>query len=159
MGLDFIRLASALFLLSGILDNIDGNLARKRNLATRFGALFDSTLDRYSETVYFIGIVWHFTHSGAIATAIAAATGMIGSWMVSYVRARAEGLGYTCSVGIIQRPERIVLLGICGFIHRDALAAAVWIVAILSHATVVQRVIHVWKSGEKTAGPLKGRKE
>ena len=159
MASGLIRLASVIFLLSGILDNIDGNLARKRELVTRFGALFDSTLDRYSETLYFLGIAFYFTRIGGFLTAAVTTVGMIGSLMVSYVRARAEGLGYTCNVGFIQRPERVVLLGLCGLIHRNALIVALWIIAILSNATAIQRIIHVWKSDLKHAGPPKDGKE
>jgi CDP-diacylglycerol--glycerol-3-phosphate 3-phosphatidyltransferase len=154
-----IRLASALLLLSGIFDNIDGHLARKTGKATKFGALFDSTLDRYSETIYFIGLIILFIRSGPATyiTAAAAAIGLTGSFMVSYVRARAEGLGYSCDIGFIQRPERVVLLGVGGLLHVWVLIAAVWMIAVLSNVTAVQRLIYVWKTDQKPSGPAEGK--
>jgi len=151
-----VRLASILLLVSGILDNIDGNLARLTGKTSKFGALFDSTLDRYSETIYFIGVAIFFLRDGAFATAAATAIALTGSFMVSYIRARAEGLGYSCDVGFIQRPERIVIIGISGLIHPWLLIAAVWTIAFFSNFTAVQRLIYVWKTAETETN---GRKD
>ena len=145
-----VRLASALFLMSGIFDSIDGNLARKTGKESKFGALFDSALDRYSETIYFIGIAFFFLKNGSFVTAAVVAIGLTGSFMVSYVRARAESLGYRCEAGLVQRPERVVLLGLSGLIHLWALTVAVWAIAVLSNFTTIQRMVYIWKTDQQT---------
>jgi CDP-diacylglycerol--glycerol-3-phosphate 3-phosphatidyltransferase len=139
------RLAGLFLLLSGFCDSIDGKLARESGKVTKFGALYDSTLDRYSEVIFFFGMAFFFISHEWYKTSIAVAIGLGGSLMVSYVRARAEGLGFQCEVGILQRPERLLLLSFGGLIHLYALIAAIWIVAILSNVTSVQRIVHVWK--------------
>ena len=144
-----LRLASALLLLSGLCDVIDGKLARQIGKESRFGALYDSTLDRYSEVLFFFGSAYLFIRLGWNATAVATALALGGSLMVSYVRARAEGLGFDCKVGLIQRPERILILGISGFIHLAVFVPAIWIVAVLSNITAVQRLLWVWHADEK----------
>jgi CDP-diacylglycerol--glycerol-3-phosphate 3-phosphatidyltransferase len=142
----FFRLSGVFILLSGLFDTIDGRLARETNQESRFGALFDSTLDRYGEVIFFIGLTYYFiVHSNVILTVIVA-IGLGGSLIVSYVKARAEGLGMECKVGLLQRPERILLLGIGALVHRQALIVALWIIAILSHATTIHRIFHIWKS-------------
>ncbi len=144
-----IRLGSLMIILSGIFDNIDGKLARKSGKVTKFGALYDSTMDRYSETFIFFGIAYFFIKNHLYLTSIAVAVSLGGSLMISYVRARAESLGFDCNIGLLQRAERIVLLGILGFIHLYGLIAAIWIIAVLSHITVIQRIIYVWKKDRK----------
>jgi len=81
-------------------------------------------------------------------TTVAVAIGLGGSLMVSYVRARAEGLGFECKVGIMQRPERLVLLGLGGLIDVHVLMAVLWIIAVMSNFTAVQRIVHVWKEDQ-----------
>jgi len=139
------RLAGIFIIFSGILDNIDGQLARASNKVTKFGALYDSTLDRYSEVIFFFGMAFYFIKHGWYLTSVAIAIGLGGSLMVSYVRARAEGLGFECQIGMLQRPERILLLGIGSIIHRALFIGAIWIVAFLSNVTAIQRIVYVWK--------------
>ena len=146
MATGSLRLSAVLFLLSGLCDAIDGKLARYTGKETRFGALYDSSLDRYSEVVFFLGMALYFIRSGYYLTSGAIAAGLGGSMMVSYVKARAEGLGFKCNVGILQRAERILILGIGAFIHLYALVIGILIVAILSNITAVQRIIHVWRA-------------
>lgn len=102
----------ALILFAGLFDVIDGRLARVSGQASPFGALFDSVLDRYSELVMFLGICYYLAAQHYFISALSAFTAMIGSIMVSYVRARAEGLGVECKEGLMQRPERILTIGI-----------------------------------------------
>lgn len=149
-----LRLASVFILLSGMCDTIDGKLARDSGKVTRFGALYDSTLDRYGEVVYFFGMAFRFISSQWYWTTVAVAIGLGGSLMVSYVRARAEGLGFECKVGIMQRAERLVLLGIGGLIDVHVLMAVLWIIAVMSNFTAVQRIVHVWR--EDQASKSKG---
>lgn len=141
-----LRPAAALLLLSGLCDVIDGKLARQIGKVSKFGALYDSTLDRYSEILFFFGSSYLFIRLGWNATAVATALAMGGSILVSYVRARAEGLGFDCKVGLIQRPERILLLGVSGLIHMAVFVPAIWILALLSNVTAVQRLLWVWQA-------------
>lgn len=142
-----IPLAGALVLLAGTFDIIDGRVARATNRVTKFGALYDSTLDRYSEVIVFFGIAYHFVDHGFLWRSVAVSMALGGSLMVSYIRARAEGLNFECKVGIMQRPERIVLLGlgaIATFFYEYALDVAIWLIAIFANFTAIQRLYHVW---------------
>lgn len=139
------RTASIWLLLSGICDTIDGKLARASGKETRFGALYDSTLDRYAEVLYFLGMAFYFVHAEWYKTSVAIFLGLGGSMMVSYVRARAEGLGFDCKVGLLQRPERIILLAIGGLIHPYALAVSIWLIAVFANLTAIHRLMHIRK--------------
>ncbi len=108
----YVGWAGFTILLAGLFDMIDGRLARVGNMAHPFGALYDSVLDRYSEMVMFLGICYYLVAQDFFLSSIFAFIAMIGSVMVSYTRARAEGLGVNCSVGLMQRPERILIIGI-----------------------------------------------
>ncbi len=108
----YVGWAGFTILLAGLFDMIDGRLARVGNMAHPFGALYDSVLDRYSEMVMFLGICYYLVAQDYFLSSIFAFIAMIGSVMVSYTRARAEGLGVNCSVGLMQRPERILIIGI-----------------------------------------------
>ncbi|MEO1514130.1 MAG: CDP-alcohol phosphatidyltransferase family protein [Bacteroidota bacterium] len=108
----YIGWAGAVILFAGLFDMIDGRLARLGNMAHPFGALYDSVVDRYSELIMFLGICYYLVSHDYFLSSIFAFVAMIGSMMVSYTRARAEGLGVSCSIGIMQRPERVLLVGI-----------------------------------------------
>ena len=108
----WFALGGALFLIVNALDFLDGAVARAAGTAGAYGAFLDSVLDRYSEAVVFVGlIVWYARADDTLAVTVTALA-LAGSFMVSYCRARAEGLGLDCEVGLLQRPERIVVLGI-----------------------------------------------
>jgi CDP-diacylglycerol--glycerol-3-phosphate 3-phosphatidyltransferase len=139
-----LRLAGVLVLLAGTFDIVDGKVARATNRVTKFGALYDSTLDRYAEVVMFFGLAYHFVIRGPVLAAIAVSIALGGSIMVSYVRARAEGLGFECKVGLMQRPERIVFIGVGAIIHEYVLIAAICLIAVLANFTAVQRLHHIW---------------
>lgn len=144
-----IRLGGLFVLLAGISDTFDGKLARKRDIASKFGAVFDSSLDRYAEFLMFFGLGFYFIGRGdtlSIITAIIAFIALSGSVMVSYVRARAEGIGYECKVGVMQRAERIVFFGVSSLIHPFALIFVIWITAVLANITAIQRLHYVWKT-------------
>lgn len=104
--------AGFVILLGGLMDMIDGRLARVTNSSSDYGALFDSVLDRYSEMVMFLGICYYLISNDYFYSSLFAFIAMIGSVMVSYTRARAEGLGVNASVGIMQRPERVIIIGV-----------------------------------------------
>jgi CDP-diacylglycerol--glycerol-3-phosphate 3-phosphatidyltransferase len=139
-----IRLGGLFILVGGICDIIDGKVARKTGLSSKFGALFDSSIDRYAELFMFLGVAIYFVQKDYSITSIMVFLALGGSMMVSYVRARAESLGYECKVGIMQRPERIVFVGISSLIHSWVLVFAIWMIAILANFTAIQRMYHVW---------------
>ena len=110
--LRFVGWGGALILFAGLFDMLDGQVARLGNMKTEYGALFDSVLDRYSELFTFLGICYYLVAHHYFLSSLLAFVGLIGSIMVSYTRARAEGLGIECRGGLMQRPERVVLLGV-----------------------------------------------
>lgn len=144
-------LAGALILTGGsLLDAVDGALARATGGATAFGSFLDSTLDRAAEAILYIGIAAYFLGGDAPALPVLAALlALAGSFMVSYARARAEGIGLTAAIGLAPRAERIVLvvagLILAGFGIGVALIGALWIIAALTVATTAQRIWHVWR--------------
>ena len=143
----FIRLGGILILVGGLCDTIDGQLARNAGRATRFGALLDSAVDRYSEFIMFFGIAAYFIYIEDYSASAATFLALCGSFMVSYARARAESLGFDAKVGIMQRPERIVLIGLGALIHLVAFEFAIWLIAIFANFTALQRIRHAYKQG------------
>ncbi len=130
-------------LVASAFDMLDGAVARATGTVSRFGAFLDSVIDRYCEAVALIGLIVALSRVGDTLLIIAAVTGLVGSLLVSYARARAEGLGLECEVGILQRPERVILLAI-GLLAPDFLLAPVlWVLAVVTNVTVVQRILHV----------------
>ncbi|MBL7776344.1 MAG: CDP-alcohol phosphatidyltransferase family protein [Saprospiraceae bacterium] len=119
--LRYVAWGGAVILFAGLFDMMDGRLARVSKQESRFGALFDSVLDRYSELAMFLGICYYLVAQQYFLSSLFAFIAMIGSVMVSYVRARAEGLGIECKGGLMQRPERVLLVGItailCGLVQ------------------------------------------
>jgi CDP-diacylglycerol--glycerol-3-phosphate 3-phosphatidyltransferase len=135
--------AGLVVLFAGIFDIIDGEVARLTKRVTRFGAFFDSVIDRYSDLLLLLGLVLWFAKVGRIFYVALTALVLIGSVMTSYTRARAESLIPQCKVGFLERPERIVLL-IIGALF-DRMAAVLWVMAILSNWTVSQRIWYTWR--------------
>jgi phosphatidylglycerophosphate synthase len=132
-----------LILAGGFFDMLDGIIARTNGKRTRFGAFLDSTLDRYADSMLFIGVSWHFYTIGSLTGALLSIGSLVGSLAISYARARAEGLGIDCNVGLLERPERIILLAF-GCLT-GLLFPVVVIIFILSHFTVIQRIVHVYR--------------
>lgn len=120
--LSYVGWAGALILFAGLFDMLDGQVARLGNMSSPFGALYDSVLDRYSELILFLGICYYLVAHHYFISSLFAFIGLIGSMMVSYTRARAEGLGIECKDGLMQRPERVIILGVsalaCGIASR-----------------------------------------
>jgi len=130
-------------------------LAVDAQFVTQFGALLDSTLDRFSEVVMFFGFCFYFILQDMFVTSIVVCVGLGGALMVSYVRARSEGMGLECKVGLMQRPERIVYLGFGSifsalFGYVEVIVVVLWVVAILANLTVAQRLYHVWRATTPT---------
>jgi CDP-diacylglycerol--glycerol-3-phosphate 3-phosphatidyltransferase len=141
----YIRLAGILILIGGFCDTIDGSLARTTGKASRLGALFDSAVDRYSEFIMYLGIGAYFINIEDYSTAAGTFLALCGSFMVSYARARAESLGFEAKLGFMQRPERIVLIGLGALIHIASFKIAIWLVAILANFTALQRIRFAYK--------------
>ena len=140
---DHLAVGGIMLLLVSILDTLDGAVARVRDEITEFGAFLDSTLDRYVEIAYYGSLIWVFLGRDNSSALLVSFVVLFSSIMVSYTRARAEGLGCDGKVGILQRPERLVLLGV-GLILSDWLLIPVlWIMAVVTNVTVLQRVLHV----------------
>lgn len=114
--LTYIGWAGGLILFAGLFDMLDGQVARLGNMKSTFGALYDSVLDRYSELIMFLGICYYLVAHHYFLSSIFAFIALMGSMMVSYVRARAEGLGVECKGGLMQRPERVVTIGLCAIL-------------------------------------------
>ncbi len=136
----YIRLAGFLILLGGLCDTVDGLVARSTGKASRFGALLDSSVDRYSEFIMYLGIAAYFIGLADYAAATSVFLALCGSFMVSYTRTRAESLGFETKMGLMQRPERIVLMGLGALIHIAALQFVVWAIAVLANLTALQRL-------------------
>lgn len=142
--------AGALMLFFSALDLLDGALARKTGTVTRFGAVFDSVLDRLSEAAVLGGLLFHFSQEGDRTMEIALCyAAVVGSVMVSYVRARAEGIGLELREGLFTRAERVILLAgsliLAPIVHDDIVLAALWILAVMSLFTACQRMFSVWQ--------------
>jgi CDP-diacylglycerol---glycerol-3-phosphate 3-phosphatidyltransferase len=139
--------AALVMLFASLFDILDGALARGTNRVTRFGAALDSSLDRLAEAVIFIGLMVVYAGDGSVVMVALAGVALISSLMVSYVRARAEGLGVDCQVGIFTRAERIAVLVIgllfAGFSY--ILTGALIVIIVLSSVTVIQRLYHIWQ--------------
>lgn len=132
-----------LVLLANAFDMLDGALARITGKVSRFGAFLDSTMDRYEEALLYLGIgVWLFYRGDGLLM-LAGYLAIIGSILVSYARARAESLGVGGEVGWLPRPERIVLLAVGLIFHYYLLAPVLWLLAVLTNVTAVQRILHV----------------
>ncbi|HOS68172.1 MAG TPA: CDP-alcohol phosphatidyltransferase family protein [Methanoculleus sp.] len=129
---------------SCIFDALDGALARASGTASVFGAFLDSFLDRYAEAAVYAGLLVHYAWAGAPSGAVAAFLAAIGSLMVSYARARAEGLGIECRAGLFARPERLAVI-IAGLVTGLVLPALV-ILSVATNATAVRRLLHVLQS-------------
>lgn len=164
-GLGSFRWAGLLVLIAGIFDMLDGHTARISGKKSSFGALYDSTIDRYAELVVFIGLAIHYLqhpHPVAVITVLLAISG---SMMVSYVKARAEGLEMECPVGLMQRPERIVYLGFGAVIFGKTLLFQIvlGIIALFTNVTAIQRLyyIYVWnkKQDQPEGEPIYEAKE
>ncbi|MDG2282822.1 MAG: CDP-alcohol phosphatidyltransferase family protein [Longimicrobiales bacterium] len=153
--LDHVRWAGVLVLLGGMWDIFDGQVARVSGMASKFGSFYDSTLDRISEIVVYMGLLSLYNNYGSALAevwmiyVIFAAMG--GSILVSYTRARAEGLGLDCKVGLMQRPERVVLIGAGSLLfgldfNGVVLKSVIILVAVLTNLTAIQRIAWVWRN-------------
>src|SRR6185369_2169254 len=130
-------------IFAGIFDMVDGEVARRTKRETKFGAFFDSVIDRYSDLLLLLGLIIWYAKIYRIFYVGLTGLVLIGSVLTSYTRARAESLIPACKVGFLERPERIVLMIIGGV--TDRMAAVLWVMAILSNWTVSQRIWYTWR--------------
>ncbi|MFQ5449962.1 MAG: CDP-alcohol phosphatidyltransferase family protein [Nitrospinaceae bacterium] len=162
-GLGTFFWGGCLTVLAGTCDALDGQVAKETGKNSRFGAFLDSTLDRFGELFIFLGLAWHFSGGKGLYeeglgelgifygpwTVVLIIFALAGSFLVSYTRARAEGLGIACKVGWMQRPERITLLvigsllGAIPVMGPGLMVLVLLIIAVMSNATAIQRIIYV----------------
>jgi CDP-diacylglycerol--glycerol-3-phosphate 3-phosphatidyltransferase len=141
-------LGGFLVLFAGWFDMLDGALARVVGKSTRFGSLLDSTIDRLSEAVLFLGLLIFYLGQAATLEILLVYSAIVGSIMVSYIKARAEGLGLRCEVGFFARPERVILLALGLLLSRASPVALLVVLVILAMGTmltVLHRLIDIWQ--------------
>lgn len=156
----WVRTGGGLLLLSGVVDTFDGQVARRGGMVSKFGAFYDSTLDRVGDGATFIGIAAYLLRAPGVAwrieTAVLCMIAVLSSLLVSYARARAEGLGLDCKVGLIQRAERLIAIGVPSVLVGAGPGGVVLqvitaLLAVLSTVTVVQRFVYVYRLTEGEA--------
>ncbi len=140
--------AGIVIIFSGVFDMLDGRVARVTNSVTKFGAFFDSVLDRYSDMALFLGLMIHYARIQQMTYLVLAGIVMMGAVMTSYTRARAESLIPLCKVGFMERPERLVLIIIGALFNK--MAPVLWVMAVMSNFTVAHRIVHTWKQASRT---------
>jgi CDP-diacylglycerol---glycerol-3-phosphate 3-phosphatidyltransferase len=146
----YLRWAGVVLIFAGTFDILDGALARSTGRAYPYGAFLDSTLDRYSEGAMYIGLAAYFASTGGPLQRwllLATVAALAGSFLVSYVRARAQSLGFTCESGLFARPERVVVTVVGLIFGGVVLYGVVFLLAILTNLTALQRIREVWLQG------------
>jgi phosphatidylglycerophosphate synthase len=141
-GLGYIKLGGLLLLIVAPIDALDGALARALGKQSRFGAFLDSTLDRIADAVLILGLTAHYMHQGTTVMVTLLLISLVAVMMVSYVRARAETLGFPCKVGLLTRMERIFLIAVLSALGLPLVMA--WALAVLSIFTVAQRILYIY---------------
>lgn len=150
-GFGYLLAAAVVLAFAGTFDILDGALARVTRKSYPYGAFLDSTTDRYSEGAVYLGIAAYFlTHPSADLTVkvLGCMAALAGSYLVSYVRARAQSLGFKCDVGLFARPERVVAT-VVGLLFPVVLPYVIYLLAILTNFTAVQRIHEVWLQGRE----------
>src|SRR6267378_5173843 len=145
-----LRWAGVVLIVAGTCDILDGALARSTHTAYPYGAFLDSTLDRYSEGAIYIGLAAYFVGMGGPLQrwlVLATLAALAGSFLVSYVRARAQSLGFTCETGVFARPERVVVTVVGLIFGGPVLYVVVFLLAIVTNLTALQRIREVWLQG------------
>lgn len=141
------RWGAALLVLSGLFDFFDGSLARLSGQVTPFGAFLDSVIDRYSDLVVLAGILYLFIGAGRPREVLLTILVLIGTVMVSYTKARAQAIGVACEIGLMERPERQLVLIVGGLFH--LMTPALWVLAILVNLTAIQRILYTRRAARR----------
>jgi CDP-diacylglycerol--glycerol-3-phosphate 3-phosphatidyltransferase len=137
-----LRVGGVIALVASVFDLLDGRVARLRGRETKFGAYLDSTMDRYSDMLLYLGLLVLYARLERTGLMVLVWVAAFGSFMTSYARARAESLIPECTVGILERPERIALLVVGAVFNR--MVAVLWIIAVLANVTAIQRVVFTY---------------
>jgi CDP-diacylglycerol--glycerol-3-phosphate 3-phosphatidyltransferase len=147
VAFDHFLAAGALVLVAGLFDLLDGALARLTNRVSRFGGILDSTLDRLSEAAVLLALLVVFARGQHVNSSLLVGVTLLGSIMVSYIRARIEGMGMECRAGIFTRPERVIVLALGLMLNQFdyALLSALGVIAFFSWVTVVERLVYAWR--------------
>lgn len=153
IGLGWLTVGGLVLLLASAFDMLDGAVARVTGKVYRYGAFLDSTTDRYAEGFTYIALLGYFiSHGHHVIEPMLVILALTGSLLVSYVRARAQSLGFACEGGLLARPERVIIT-VVGLVVPFLLVPALWVLAVLTNLTTVQRIWLVWRQAQKTAPP------
>jgi CDP-diacylglycerol--glycerol-3-phosphate 3-phosphatidyltransferase len=144
-----LRVGAALLAVAGLFDFFDGSLARLANRVSAFGAFLDSVVDRYSDLVVLLGIGLYYERAGETGGVFFTMATLIGTIMVSYTKARAQSIGVACEIGLMERPERIIVLIAGGIFH--LLFPAMIALAVLTNLTALHRIFYVRRVSRETA--------
>src|SRR5713226_1011594 len=144
-----LRVGAALLAVAGLFDFFDGSLARLANRVSAFGAFLDSVVDRYSDLVVLLGIGLYYERAGETGGVFFTMATLIGTIMVSYTQARAQSIGVACEIGLMERPERIIVLIAGGIFH--LLFPAMIALAVLTNLTALHRIFYVRRVSRETA--------
>ena len=150
IAIGYFLLGGVLVLVSGLFDLLDGALARFTKQSTKFGAILDSTIDRLSEAAIFCGLLVWYMPKVATLEIVPIFAALIGSFLVSYIRARAEGLGLECRVGLFTRAERVIVLAVGLLVNQVFIA--LWVLVVFVYITVAQRLLYLRKQAKVRGG-------
>jgi CDP-diacylglycerol--glycerol-3-phosphate 3-phosphatidyltransferase len=144
---DYWLIAGILVLVAGIFDMLDGALARATGKTTKFGAILDSTLDRVSEAILFVSLLAVFVRDGLVTEGILSGVALVGALLVSYIRARMEGLGVECKEGLFTRPERVIIIALGLMLSQfdNTMLITLAVITFFSWVTVIERMIYAWR--------------
>lgn len=149
VAMEYLFIGGFLLIFSGLFDMLDGAVARITGKTSKFGAILDSTLDRFSEAAVLFGLLIYYLYPVSTEAVLLIFAILVGSIIISYVRAKAESLGLKCEVGLFTRPERVILLAI-GLIFNQLLIYILWIMAIGTNLTALWRMLYVRHQTGKT---------
>jgi CDP-diacylglycerol--glycerol-3-phosphate 3-phosphatidyltransferase len=147
IAFDHFLAAGAVVLVAGLFDMLDGALARLTDRVSRFGGILDSTLDRLSEAAVLLALLAVFAREGDVTISLLIGVTLLGSLMVSYIRARMEGMGIACQAGLFTRPERVIVLALGLMLNQFdyALLSVLGVIVFFSWVTVVERLVYAWR--------------
>jgi CDP-diacylglycerol--glycerol-3-phosphate 3-phosphatidyltransferase len=148
IGMGYITWAGVLILISAPMDALDGSMARLKGISTPFGAFLDSVTDRYAEMIILGGLLFYYLQRTSLLACLLVFLAAMGSIMTSYVKARAESLGFSAKVGILTRIERVLVLAPCLLFNIPMVA--LWILAILGNFTALQRILFVRQQASRS---------
>ncbi|MBW1678748.1 MAG: CDP-alcohol phosphatidyltransferase family protein [Deltaproteobacteria bacterium] len=151
LGMGYWVIGGCLIILAGFFDISDGAVARVSNKETSFGGFLDSVVDRYSDIVLLIGIIWYYAKGGESGYIFLACIVLMGCILIPYTRAKAEVFINRCNIGLMERAERTIFLAMGSIFN--VMNFVLWILAILTHITVIQRIYYAWKEMQKPEEP------